>query len=105
MEIIAYWKLLVLFITGILAGINNVLAGGGSLVTMPLLIFLGLDGPSANGTNRLAIAIQNIFAVAGFRKKGVGDPKFSLMLTLPALPGVILGTIFTCSKRCFRTYV
>ncbi len=104
MEIIGGWKLLILFITGILAGINNVLAGGGSLVTMPLLIFMGLDSASANGTNRLAIAIQNIFAVAGFKKKGVGEPRFSLMLTLPALPGVILGAIFasTIDDQLFR---
>lgn len=104
MEVIVWWKLLVLFFTGILAGIANVLAGGGSLVTMPLLIFLGLEGSTANGTNRVAIAIQNIFAVAGFRKKGVGQTGFSLLLTFPAIPGAILGAIFasTIEDALFR---
>ena len=86
--------ILILIVTGIFAGITNVLAGGGSLVTMPLLIFLGLDSNSANGTNRVAIAIQNVFAVAGFQRKGVGNPKFSLLLTIPALPGAVLGAIY-----------
>lgn len=88
-----WWYAPLLFAIGVFAGINNVLAGGGSLVTIPMLIFFGLDASVANGTNRLAIAIQNVFAVSGFRHKGVGNIKFSLLLILPALPGVILGTV------------
>jgi len=87
------WHGALLYFVGVFVGITNVLAGGGSLITIPLLIFFGLDGASANGTNRLAIAIQNVFAVAGFKKKGICNPKFSLMLILPALPGVILGAV------------
>ncbi|MBN2054100.1 sulfite exporter TauE/SafE family protein [bacterium] len=90
----AWWQLVVLFLAGIFSGVSNVLAGGGSLVTMPLLIFLGLDAAAANGTNRLAIAIQNLFAIGGFRKLGVHDWRFGMMLFLPALPGVLLG-VFT----------
>ncbi|MBN1297688.1 sulfite exporter TauE/SafE family protein [bacterium] len=87
------WQIALLFITGVFAGICNVMAGGGSLVTMPLLIFLGLDSAAANATNRLAIAVQSVSAVAGFRRKGIGNTKFCLLLTLPALPGAILGAI------------
>ena len=46
------------------AGFINILAGGGSFLTLPLLIFLGLPPNLANGTNRLAILMQNIFAVS-----------------------------------------
>ncbi|MBN1550916.1 sulfite exporter TauE/SafE family protein [bacterium] len=88
-----WWVFPLLFSIGVAVGVTNVLAGGGSLVSMPVLIFLGLDPAVANGTNRLAIAIQNIFAVTGFRRKGFGNIKFSLLLILPALPGVIAGTI------------
>jgi len=82
-----------LFVTGVFAGICNVLAGGGSLVTMPLLIFFGLESAVANATNRLAIAIQNVFAVAGFRRQGIGNTRFCIMLTIPAIPGAVLGAI------------
>ena len=60
--------------TGIFAGFLNSVAGGGSLLTLPVLIFLGLPGATiANGTNRLAIMLQNIVGVVGFRRKGVSD--------------------------------
>ena len=49
---------LMLFGTGCLAGILNVVAGGGSFLTLPLLIFLGLPPRLANGTNRVAVLAQ-----------------------------------------------
>lgn len=76
---------------GILAGCLNVLAGGGSLIILPLMIFLGLDGAVANGTNRVAILIQNIFAVAAFRQKGYSDLKKSARYSLWVLPGALSG--------------
>ncbi|NLE77778.1 MAG: sulfite exporter TauE/SafE family protein [Chloroflexi bacterium] len=69
----------------------NTFAGGGSLLTLPLLIFLGLPPAVANGTNRVAIVIQNITAVLGFRSKGVSDFKLSGLLAIPALAGAYLG--------------
>ncbi len=83
----------VLFLAGIATGICNVLAGGGSLISMPLLIFMGLESASANGTNRIAITIQNVFAVAGFKRRGYGNIRFCMYLIIPAIPGVILGTV------------
>jgi uncharacterized protein len=85
--------LLILLFAGIASGICNVLAGGGSLITMPLLIFMGLESATANGTNRVAIGIQNIFAVAGFRRKGYGNMRFCVFLIVPAIPGALLGAI------------
>jgi len=66
-----FWQLPLLFVGSLVAGILNVLAGGGSLLTLPLLIFMGLPAAVANGTNRIAIFSQNIFAIQGFRKRGV----------------------------------
>ena len=99
-----WWWAPVLFTTGIFVGINNVLAGGGSLISMPLLIFMGLDPAVANGSNRVAIAIQNVFAVTGFKSKGVGNARFSTLMILPALPGVILGAVLasTISGDLFK---
>lgn len=83
----------ILFAAGLASGICNVLAGGGSLITIPLLIFMGLESAAANGSNRVAILIQNVFAVAGFKRKGLTDARFCMLLVLPALPGAILGAV------------
>lgn len=86
-----YWQLPLLFAVGIVAGILNVLAGGGSLLTLPLLIFMGLPSAVANGTNRIAIFCQNIFAIRGFRKRGVMPMDLALLCTPPALLGSWVG--------------
>ncbi len=67
------------------------LAGGGSLLTLPLLIFMGLPGAMANGTNRIAIFCQNIFAIRGFRKRGMLPLQLALLCTPPALLGSWVG--------------
>ncbi len=85
------WQFPVVFIVGVVAGVINTLAGGGSLITMPVLIFLGLPATVANGTNRLAITVQSVLAVAGFKRKGVSDFKSSILMSLPALIGAIIG--------------
>ena len=76
---------------GMACGFINVLAGSGSLITLPLLIFLGLPANVANGTNRIAILFQNLVAVRGFHQKGVLDGKRGLFLVVPALLGALLG--------------
>ena len=68
-------------------------AGGGSSLTLPALIFLGLDSAVANGTNRLAIIIQNISAVRSFKQEDYHDFKTSFKLSLFTLPGAIIGAI------------
>ncbi|MFQ5688303.1 MAG: sulfite exporter TauE/SafE family protein, partial [Candidatus Scalindua sp.] len=65
----------------------------GSLLTLPILIFLGLPTAVANGTNRIALIAQCVFAVAGFKKKGVSNFKLSLLLSLPAILGAALGSL------------
>jgi len=50
---------------GLVAGVVNTLAGGGSLVSVPLLVLLGLPGSLANGTNRVGVLCQS--AIASWR--------------------------------------
>lgn len=88
-----YYSFILLFIAGIAAGFINVFAGGGTTLTLPLLIFFGLDGTVANGTNRIAILVQNIFAVYSFRKEKYSRFKVSLKLALFTLPGAIIGAV------------
>ena len=76
---------------GVFAGFLNVIAGGGSLITLPLLIFLGLPPTIANGTNRIGILAQNIFSVAKFNQKKVSSYPYSIYLAISALIGSIIG--------------
>ena len=79
---------------GLAAGAINTLAGGGSLLSLPVLIFLGLPPAVANATNRVAIFSQNIFGVAGFRSKGIAEFKYSFWLGISALFGAVIGAKF-----------
>lgn len=85
--------ILILFGVGTLAGVINVMAGGGSTLTLPTLIFLGLDATVANGTNRIAILIQNISAIYSFKREKFAKFKISFKMSLFTLPGAILGAI------------
>jgi len=82
---------LLLILIGFIAGIINTIAGGGSLLTLPMLIFMGLPSSIANGTNRIAILIQNFFSSAGFKSKGITTFNFSIWLGISALLGAIFG--------------
>jgi len=86
-------QIALLFAVGIAAGFINVNAGGGSSISVPVLIFMGLDAAVANGTNRVAILIQNISAVAASHKKKFHDYKMSLKFSLFTLPGSIIGAV------------
>ena len=78
---------------GLACGFINTLAGSGSLITLPLLIFLGLPANVANGTNRIAILFQNMVAVRGFYAQGLLDLKKSSPLLIPAVSGSLLGAM------------
>ena len=80
------WLYPVLFLTGILAGTLNVVAGGGSFLTIPLLIFMGLPPLVANGTNRIGILLQNVAATWSFKRHGILD-------NLPVMPCLLSGIV------------
>jgi uncharacterized membrane protein YfcA len=87
-------QLLALVAVGLVSGFLNILAGGGSLLTLPLLIFLGLPATVANGTNRVGVLCQNIFAVTSFRRQGVLPLRLALFCSLPAIAGSYLGALW-----------
>lgn len=91
--IFVYKGLFLLFGVGVIAGFINVMAGGGSSLTLPALIFLGLHGSMANGTNRIASVLQNTFALLSFRKRQIHPNRRSLQLSLLTLPGAVIGAI------------
>lgn len=95
---------LLLFAAGCVAGTLNVIAGGGSFLTLPILIFLGLPAGVANGTNRVAILLQSVGAVGSFKRHGVLDQRYLLWAALPSTVGAALGTwlALEISDRAFQ---
>lgn len=85
---------ILLFLLGLIAGAINTLAGGGSLLILPVLIFMGLPSAIANGTNRVAILSQNALGIYGFQSKGITTFRYGVWLSLATLIGAIPGTIW-----------
>ena len=85
-------SLLALFVSGLVAGVINVIAGGGSFLTLPVLIFAGLPPTVANATNRVGILIQNVGAVWGFHRHRKLDWHWTALTAGPASMGALLGT-------------
>ena len=84
-------EILILNISGFVAGVINTLAGGGSLLTLPILIFLGLPSNVANGTNRIGILTQSISGTLGYKSKGVSAYPFNIYLGIAASIGALIG--------------
>ncbi len=89
-----WYIILALIGTGLAAGFINTTAGGGSMLTLPLLMFLGLPANVANGTNRIAILLQNVIGVHTFRQKKVLDLSVDYKLAIPAIVGSLIGAFF-----------
>ena len=80
-----------LFAAAIAAGFANVVAGGGSLLTMPLLVLIGLPEAVANGSVRVAILVQNLAAVGRYHRRGRLDWTAARRLAAPTVLGGIGG--------------
>ena len=82
---------LILVFVGLMAGAINTLGGGGSLLTLPALIFLGLPPSIANASNRIGILFSSISATTGYASKCVMNFPFNIYLGFSALFGSLLG--------------
>lgn len=85
------WSALVLVGGGLVAGVVNTMAGGGSLLTVPLLVMLGLPGNLANGTNRVGLLVQSAVAARRFRAEGVVRMRDVVPVLVPLVLGSALG--------------
>jgi len=85
------WYLLLLP-AGMIAGVVNTIAGGGSFLTLPALMYCcGLPPQVANGSNRIAILLQSVVGAGIYRKHGHLDGQVTLRLAVPMLLGAGLG--------------
>jgi uncharacterized protein len=89
--------LLLLIPAGLIAGVVNTLAGGGSFLTLPALLLFGLSEQLANGTNRVAILIQTAYAAYLFDRHERIERVVLGRLVLLLLPGALVG-IYVASR-------
>ncbi len=86
------WEHIILvLITGVVCGIINTLAGSGSLISLPILMFIGLPPHVANGTNRIGILFQNIVSTRNFKKQKILDVKMGWKVAIPSILGSVTG--------------
>ena len=83
---------LLLVFGGLAAGVINTMAGGGSTITVPLLVLAGVPGTQANGSNRVGVLAASAAAVISFRRLGVSGIRKSSSVLLPVLVGSLIGS-------------
>lgn len=83
--------IIALITSGLLVGFINTLAGGGTIISLSLFMILGLPPAVANGTNRIAVIIQNLVAVENFRKQKIVDTNKGIRLAIPTTIGSVIG--------------
>jgi hypothetical protein len=88
-----WWEAVLLFVGGGAAGIVNAMAGGGSSLTVPLLVLAGVPGNFANGTNRVGIFVSNGTTIWSFHKQGVTAYRDALPFLFPVIIGSLIGSI------------
>ena len=86
-------EIVLLLVSGVIVGIINTLGGGGSVITMSLFMAMGMPIGLANGTNRIAVLLQNLSATVAFLRKGMLHLRSGLLLSLPAIVGNIFGAM------------
>lgn len=82
-----------LFASGIIASFINVLAGGGSLLTLPALMLMGMPADVANATNRVGIFLQSVEGVRGFHRHGMFAKEAMLPILVPTISGSLAGSL------------
>lgn len=89
------WEFVFLVIGGFAAGIINSLAGNGSAITLPLLIFTGLDANTANATNRVGVLMQTLTSTVSLRRTQRTQMliKLSMWYYVPTILGSIVGAL------------
>ncbi len=91
---ITLWKVSLLALAGVAGGFVNTLAGGGSMITVPALMLMGLPADHANGTNRLGILQQSITGIREFNRAEMLDRGAVIPMLLPTISGAALGSLF-----------
>lgn len=90
---ISLLMLALMMVVGIVAGFINTLAGGGSFLTLPVLMMLGMPADVANGTNRVGVLVQSLAGVRGFDRHGALDRGAVVQILIPTFVGSLAGAL------------
>ncbi|MFM2304807.1 MAG: hypothetical protein RLZZ135_2219 [Cyanobacteriota bacterium] len=84
---------ILLFGTAFLAGGLNAVAGGGSFITFPTLIFTGIAPITANATNNTAMWVAGLASVGAYHQDLQTERRLMAILSIPSLIGGVIGSI------------
>lgn len=88
------WQYAAIAVLGVVAGVINILAGGGSNLILPVLMMFGIPPDIANGSNRVGVFLQSLTGIRGFAKAGKIPPRANIVqLLLPTLSGGLIGAL------------
>jgi len=87
------WQGLVIFIAAFIAGMINSVAGGGTLVSFPALVWIGRDAITANITSAIALWPGSLGGLLGYRRELGDSRKWMLWLTAPSVVGGVIGAV------------
>ncbi len=88
---ISFAQAVILSVLGLIAGVINTLAGGGSNLTVPALMVLGMPPDIANATNRVGVILQAVVGATGFRKHKKLPTRDFKAIIVPLLIGSFIG--------------
>ena len=99
--------MLAIFLGGLCAGIMNAVAGGGTLVSYPILLWVGRDPIIANATNALALWPGSLAGAWGFRREIVRLPRLLKLLVPAAILGGLAGgwLLLATPSKVFSAFV
>jgi uncharacterized membrane protein YfcA len=85
------WQIVAIFIAAVVAGAGNAVAGGGTVLSFPILVWAGLPPVEANAVNAVGMSAGGVSASWSYRERlGRADPRW-LWLLLPGVAGGALG--------------
>jgi len=84
-------EITILIAAGLMVGFINTLAGGGSIISLSVLMLMGLPAGMANGTNRIAITIQTLAATSSFHQQKALELRKAIYLSIPTVFGSLIG--------------
>lgn len=101
------WQGSLVFITAVIAGMMNSVAGGGTLVTFPTLLWIGVDPIRANVTCTVALWPGSLGAMVGFRRELGDSRRWMLLLGAPSVAGGLIGAflLLLTPSRLFASIV
>jgi uncharacterized membrane protein YfcA len=104
---IGVWKTGIIFLAAVAAGMINSVAGGGTLVSFPTLVWVGLDPIIANVTSTVALWPGSLGGMLGFRRELGESRRWMLVLGAPSVIGGLAGAslLLRTPSRTFSSIV